>query len=129
MKALGAWLPLHIVRNKLLAMTAHIVNNQLCLGLHRLPFAGRTVKCNSYVGIHHSFRMRSLWVVMRQMFEPLRTLDESCGTRLTVEGFYVFVLLSNMIEHRVLLLAYLGTVRAHILTERILDVFCRHSWT
>lgn len=104
--------------------------HQLLFGLHRLMFTRRTVKGNSYIGIDDALWMRSLWMMMRQMFEPLRPLDKSRGTRLAVEGLHVFVLLRKMIKHRILLLAHiLGAMGAHILTERILDVFCRHNWT
>jgi hypothetical protein len=88
------------------------------------------VKGNPYIRIDDAFRVRSLWMVMRQMFEPLRPLDKSRGTRLAVEGLHVFVLFRKMIKHCILLLAHIvGAMGAHILTERILDVFCRHNWT
>jgi hypothetical protein len=88
------------------------------------------VKGDAYVGIDDALGMRSFWMMMCQMFEPLRPLDKSRRTGLAVEGLYVFVLFRKMIKHRILLLAHiLGAMRANILTERILDVFCRHSWT
>jgi hypothetical protein len=123
--ALCTRLPLCKGWNPFLTMATNVMYNQLRLCLHWLTFAGRTVKGDSYVGIDDPFGMRSVWMVMRQMFEPLGSLDKSSGTRFTVERFHVFVF-SHMIKHRILLFAYIvRAMGAYKLAGRILRIFGR----
>ena len=65
-------------------------------------------------------------MMMCEMFEPLPPLNETRRTMLAVKRFGFLVLLSNMVEHGVLLLAGLGTMRAHKLTCVVLRILCGH---